>query len=42
MEDVDPELARAQRESLRQRLGQRLLSELPPAQGATVMKPLFI
>jgi len=42
MEDVDPEFARAQRESIRQRLGQRLLSELPPAQGATVMKQLFI
>jgi hypothetical protein len=42
MEDVDPEFARAQRESIRQRVGQRLLSELPPAQGATVLKQLFI
>jgi len=42
MEDVDPEFARAQRESIRQRLGQRLMSELPPAEGATVMKQLFI
>jgi hypothetical protein len=28
--------------AIRQRLGQRLLSELSPAQGATVMKQLFI
>jgi hypothetical protein len=28
--------------ALRQRVGQRLLSELPPAQGATVLKQLFI
>jgi hypothetical protein len=42
MEDVDPEFARAQRESVRQHVGQRLMSELPPAQGATVMKQLFI
>ncbi|MCK9463263.1 MAG: hypothetical protein M0R80_26895 [Proteobacteria bacterium] len=42
MEDVDPEFARAQRESIRQRVGQRLMSELPPAQGATVLKQLFI
>ena len=42
MEDVDPEFARVQRESIRQRLGQRLLSELPPAEGATVLKRLFI
>jgi hypothetical protein len=39
---VRPEFARAQRESIRQRLGQRLMSELPPAQGATVLKQLFI
>jgi hypothetical protein len=42
MEDVDPEFARAQRESVRQHVGQRLLSELPPAQGATILKRLFI
>jgi hypothetical protein len=42
MADVDPEFARGQRESIRQRVGQRLMSELPPAQGATVMKQLFI
>jgi hypothetical protein len=42
MEDVDPEFARAQRESIRQRVGQRLMSELPPAQGATLLKRLFI
>jgi len=29
-------------DSLRQRVGRRLMSELPPAQGATVMKQLFI
>jgi hypothetical protein len=28
--------------AIRQRVGQRLMSELPPAQGATVMKQLFI
>jgi hypothetical protein len=27
--------------SIRQRVGQRLMSELPPAQGATVMKQQF-
>lgn len=42
MEDIDPEFARAQRVSLRQHLGERLMSELPPAQGATVLKQLFI
>jgi len=39
---VHPEFARAQRESIRQRVGQRLLSELPPTQGVTVMTQLFI
>jgi hypothetical protein len=28
--------------AIRRRVGQRLLSELPPAQGATVLKQLFI
>jgi hypothetical protein len=42
MEEVDPEFAHAQRVSLRQHLGQHLMSELPPAQGATVLKQLFI
>jgi hypothetical protein len=42
MEEIDPEFARSERESLRQTLGDRLLSEVPPAQGVTVLKKLFI
>ena len=39
MEDVDPEFACSQRESIRQHVGQRLMSELPPAQGAVHSAP---
>jgi hypothetical protein len=42
MEEIDPAFARAERESLRQTLGDRLLSDVPPAQGVTVLKKLFI
>jgi hypothetical protein len=42
MEEIDPEFARAERESLRQSLGDQLLTEVPPAQGVTILKKLFI
>lgn len=42
MQIVDPGFAAGQREALRQRVGDRLLAELPPAQGVTVLKRLFI